>query len=822
MKKFLKISLKIIVALLVLVLVLFIGGWIYLKQHKKQVISFIEAEARKGLNGGEILIGDISIGFGHTFPRIAFTIDSLSLRDSRWNQHHHDLVSTRRAYATLDFFKLVFGKISVDRVQLENPNIYLYTDTSGYTNTSVFAKNEPPKKGAPKNLTYPILEIRNGSMVVDKKDKNKFFGYDIYSLVCRIHPNNDDPTLQIDVNLDCRVQRMTFNTEKGPFLKGKTVTGEFQIQFNKASKVLQFSKIPMAVDGQPFIFTGKFFLGEVPTPFILSWETDNLPFRKAATFLSDNIRTKLEKYDISESITHLTGSLDNTEPEYQTPLIHLRLSVDNRTITTPIVVINKASFTATFNNEEIKGLGHEDENTVMHFSPLKGSWENLAFHCDSIAIRNLIHPKMNLHIVSDFRLEHINNFFDENDLSFTNGRGKINMIYSGSLETNYDSLRIVSGKFSLDSATINYIPRNLILTQGKGDIRFTGKDVVIDSLNFHSGTTDLSMNGSLNNLFYLINQKNKKLTLNWIIRSNKLNLNDFTSYLKPKQKSAISKKKKSSLDQTLTEFTDLLAKANFTLSLKARHLIYKKFYADYLTSDIVMDDNTINLEKITLQHGGGSIFIQGMLHNDPSSNPFSFKAQLKNVNVNKIFTAFNSFGLKSPTDKNIEGTLSADVTLQGGVTTKAQLIPEELKGFVKFNLQNGQLVDFEPVEKISQTVFKNRNFSDIQFADLHDLLEINGEDITINRMEIHSTVLSMFVEGVYNMKTGPDLSIQVPLSNLKANKDPVLVNKGISSKTGVSARLRAKRGDDGKIKITWDPFNKSGKKRKASGSNSKS
>ena len=65
-----------------------------------------------------------------------------------------------------------------------------------------------------------------------------------------------------------------------------------------------------------------------------------------------------------------------------------------------------------------------------------------------------------------------------------------------------------------------------------------------------------------------------------------------------------------------------------------------------------------------------------------------------------------------------------------------------------------------------------------------------------------------------NTKTGPDLSIQVPLSNLKANKDSVLVNKGIFSKTGVSARLRAQKGDDGKIKISWDPFNKAGKQMK--------
>ena len=291
-------------------------------------------------------------------------------------------------------------------------------------------------------------------------------------------------------------------------------------------------------------------------------------------------------------------------------------------------------------------MGHEDEKTIMHFSQFKGNWGKLGFRCDSIVIRNLIHPKMNLHIMSDFRLENINNFFDENALSFENGRGKINMLYSGSLESSYDSSRMISGIFSLDSAIINYVPRGLLLTKGNGLVRFTGKDVVIDSLNFHTGSTDLVMNGSVKSLFFLINQKNKKLILDWSIRSNKLNLNDFISFLKPKQKNTVSQKKKSSLDQTLTEFTDLLAKANFTLHLNAKHLIYKKFYADNLYSDLAMNDDAINLKKITLQHGGGSILMEGILSNEPTSNPFTFKAQLKNVNVNKIFTAFNNFGRK--------------------------------------------------------------------------------------------------------------------------------------------------------------------------------
>lgn len=810
-----KISLRILAVLLAIILLAFIGGWIYLKQHKKEVISFIEAEAKKGLNGGELHIGDINIGFKHTFPRIAFTIDTLTLRDSLWNQHHHDLISAIRVYATLDFFKLIVGKINIGRVQLESPHIYIYTDTSGYTNTSLFKKNTPPNKDAPKNLAYPILEINHGVLAVDKKDNNKFFGYDISSLVCHIQGSTDNPVLKINADLDCKIQRMTFNPEKGPFLEGKTVVGEFEFQFNKASKVLQFEKIKLAVDQQSFIFTGKFFLAEVPTPFTFSWETDNLSFRKAASFLSNNIRLKLDQYNISENITHLTGSIDNTEPEYKTPLIHLRLNVQNKSLTTPIVKIDNASFNATFNNEEVKGKGHEDSNTVMHFAPFKANWEKIDFSCDSIVIRDLIHPRMIMHILSNFHLENINTIFDENVLAFNKGLGKINLTYHGSLEKSYDSTRMISGTFNMDSASLTYVPRNLQFTKGSGIIRFANKNILIDNLVLYSGTTDLNMSGRVKSIFYLINQKNKKLSLDWSIKSTKLNLNDFTSYLKQQHTKVVAKKKKSSLVQTLTEFTNLLERADFNLDLNAKQLTYKKFIAENLVANLDMDDNAINLKKINLKHAGGTIFIQGIVRNDPAANPFSFKSQLKNVNVTKIFYAFNNFGLKSPTDKNIGGTLTADVTLQGGFTTKAQLIPDELKGFVKFNLLNGQLVNFEPVQKIQQTVFKSRNFSDIQFADLHDLLEINGNNITINRMEIRSTVLTMFVEGIYNMKTGPDLSIQVPLSNLKANKDSVLVNKGIFSKTGVSARLRAQKGEDGKVKITWDPFNKAGKEMKA-------
>ena len=81
-------------------------------------------------------------------------------------------------------------------------------------------------------------------------------------------------------------------------------------------------------------------------------------------------------------------------------------------------------------------------------------------------------------------------------------------------------------------------------------------------------------------------------------------------------------------------------------------------------------------------------------------------------------------------------------------------------------------------------------------------------------MEIRSTAFALYAEGIYDLKTGADMSLQIPLSNLSKKQDQDIPpdSRGNDSKAGLSVRLRAKTGSDGKVKITWDPFKKALKK----------
>jgi hypothetical protein len=661
-----------------------------------------------------------------------------------------------------------------------------------------------------KNQTVQFnnVSMHHFGLSIDEGAKHKYYGLRVNKLDCNVLEKEKSPELAFDLNADCIIQSMTFNQAKGSFLENKSLKGRFRILFNKDSKELGFDKIQMSIDQQPFILTGKFFFAREGTPFLLSWDTKNISFRKAASFLSPNLQKTLEPYDVENSIASLTGSLDNSEPQYTTPLIHLRMNVENRNVKSPFISVGQASFSATFNNEALRFRGHEDSNTVIHFSSFHGNWENLNFLADSVVLTNLIHPRIKMHVISDFKLDALNSWLKENEMTFTKGTGKVDMAYSGSLEKHYDSSRLLTGTIALANADLHYAPRNLKFSPVSGVIRFTGRDMMIENLVLHSGGSDLTMNGNLRSIFYFINHRNEKYSLDWTITSNRLNLDDFNGFLKPLAKTTKEENTNSTPATTVSAYMNQVTSSNFNINLKANQVIYKKFIVDSLRAAIILQENFVNLKNVVLKHDKGIMKFQGFLKNDTNFNSFALETHMSNINVSSLFYVFNNFGFTSITDKNISGSLNANITMEGNLTPGAQLITDDFKSSINFNLKNGQLVNFPPFAQIHQKFLKKRNLSDVRFADLHDSVEVRGENITIKRMEISSSVLTMFVNGIYNIKTGPDMSIQVPLSNLKANKDSVIINKGDKYKPGVSIRLRLRRGTDGKLDVSWDPFDK--------------
>jgi hypothetical protein len=157
-----------------------------------------------------------------------------------------------------------------------------------------------------------------------------------------------------------------------------------------------------------------------------------------------------------------------------------------------------------------------------------------------------------------------------------------------------------------------------------------------------------------------------------------------------------------------------------------------------------------------------------------------------------------------------------DANLLAGINASGKMIPGSIESTVNFSIRDGALVDFAPLSNIKNFVLKDRDLKDVRFAELKDKLEIKEDLVKVHRMEISSTALHMFVEGNYGLKGyGTDLILQIPFSNL-GSPDKAPSNKGVHAKVGPGVLLRAKAGDDGKIKLALT-LSKKVKEKKAKG-----
>jgi len=195
---------------------------------------------------------------------------------------------------------------------------------------------------------------------------------------------------------------------------------------------------------------------------------------------------------------------------------------------------------------------------------------------------------------------------------------------------------------------------------------------------------------------------------------------------------------------------------------------------------------------------------------DPIS-PMEVTAKVNNADIKELFLNFNNFNQKTIQADNLRGRISADVKLNASVNEVYSLLASSMRGTLECKISDGGLKDFEPMENMSNFLFKKRDFSDVEFAELNSSFSITGTNLDISRMEIQSSVVSLFLEGRYSFTDSTSLSVQIPLSNLKKrHKDFKPKNIGTHAKAGPSIFLHVYRAKDvnSKIQIDYDPFKK--------------
>jgi hypothetical protein len=805
---------KVLKIFLALILVLVITLVLYVSINKKKIIRQVTTEISNHLNG-QVNIGNIELSFIRNFPHISVLLNNVSITDTMFNIHHHTFFKGKEIFVSIDVLKLINNQPPIKGIRLQTGELYLYTDSTGYTNTYLLQLKKDTTNNSGQNEAqndFKNLFLKDIRFIVNDSVKKKY--HDLVINQLKVKVSDKENRLLLITKANILVKSLAFKTEKGSFVKDKVFSGQFNMWFQKDAKLLSFDSINIKLSGHPFNMSGQLELAGAQPQFRLRMHTKKIPYDFIRSALPAKLDSALSIADINGTLdanATITGPLKGGEPK-----VYVNWLAKDVQLSTLFLDFEHATFNGFFNNEVQPGLPRKDPNSMIELTDFTASWHGLPVRSEQITILNLSQPMLACDLTSHFPLTQLNELIGSKTLYLSQGEGNVQLTYAGPLVKNDNTNSFLNGAISFKDAVIEYTPRKVEMKKLNGKLVFKNLDVFVENLQCVVLNNIIRMDGQAKSLLTLINTQPDKANINWNIHMPVMNLGSFLYLFKSRESDSRKSEKKSTLQGVANKIDDLIERGRLQVKLDAGRLIYKNFEATNALADITLLNDRYIINNVSMDHSGGHIALKGSLLNETKYHQANLQVNMDNVNVSKVFADFNNFGQDGLTAQSIEGKLCADINASMELTNDGQVIPSTIVSQVNFSLKDGALNNYEPIKKLQRFVFKKRNFDNIRFAELKSRLEISNQEIKINRMEIQSTVMSLFVEGIYNKKGTTDLSIQIPLSNLKKrDEDYNPENIGVNKKGGGSIFLRGKPGEDGNIKFKLDLFNKYDKEKKA-------
>ncbi len=800
---------------LVLFTVLFVSVLAIAYWNRDILLQTLEDKLNNGING-KFNIEKIDFTFLHHFPHFSVTLHNVYLRGNRYEMYGKDIFYAKKIFLDIGLYPLLKKEIAIRSLSVDEADIFIFKAQDGYVNTAdIFKVSGDSSLESKKSKTSILLnlqkiEFNNVGVVYSDSIKNKYMSFQFLNTNQTFAQT--DSGYSIGVQGKMHFEGLFFNKNAGGFLQNKDVSLELKLTTNSLDNTLTVQASSLAYKQNDIGISGKFDL-EKGGKFALKFTSTEINPTEAKELLNTKLVKTLSKFDIKEPVT-ITVDLSGQSIPGNIPSVDVQFQTHNSTFSYAMIDFSALTLSGSFTNHIDNKKPNDDRNSRVMISSFKGKMEKLPIE-GSVTFTELQNPVMDLTFTSKVKYQDLNDHLDNNRLVLESGTFTSEVAYKGKLSEYLDPTRTtykgkLNGRISATDASLNYKPKKIRLDHVQLQCAFDEKKFTIQDLSLNVNGNAVKVGGSIQNFIpFFIRPKNKgyvRLT----VTSPKLDLTGFTS------KRESEKKSKQQARRNRKKMTDLIDAVynslEFDLELTIGQLIFRKFQASNFKGQVKLNNHTLEARPVTMNVAGGSMKLNFALTHffDPLS-PLTADVKLSNANIKDLFLYFNNFNQKTIHADNLSGTISADAKFNATVTEDYAILPPSMRGTLECKISNGGLKNFEPMENMSNFLFKKRDFSDVQFAELYSNFSMEGPNMDISRMEIQSSVLSLFLQGRYSFTDSTSLSVQIPLSNLKKrHKDFKPQNIGTHAKAGPSVFLHVYRNSDinSKIKIDYDPFKK--------------
>ncbi len=808
-------TLKILAAVAgVLLFLLFsVAIWIYVNQEA--IIKRLTESVEESING-RFEIGSFQFRPFGRYPGLTFSLRNIHLSDSLYQNHNRPFTEISRLDVTLGLETLLNMNISIRNLHIQDGSIFIFTRRDGYSNLSAFRSSPgatPEKSNRHISRLFgkvKSLQLHNVSFIFADSLKEKYYG----GLLKRVsgsymaEGNGWRGILTGPVLMDSLV----FNPEKGAFLKNRDIHLSASVGFNE--KTREFSFFPetyIQLEKQERInISGTILTGIPHGPVRFRFHTNRIRVPVATSILADTIAAGIDGLGIDTYVSAdvlLKGHMGEKQS-----WVEVNFKTDTFSYKVPAGRFHGLKTRGRFTNRADTLLSIGNANSSITSGRITGFFEKVPVK-GSLQITDFSNPLARIVLHARIDSTGLNSLLDTDRYLATGGQINLDMRFNGRLMNLYNPQTDqldgkLDGKATVSNLKIAYLPKNIRLSQVESNISISQDDIIVHQLDLSDRQNRLHIRGKVSRYLHLIlgSPTPAKAAIDIDIPEWRLNWIEVLVREESKRNRKPSKK--------FTEIVDrLVDNLEIQANLKAGTLTYHNFRARNVTGKLSMSQNLTSIKPLTLDAFGGRVTLSGELKSpdqEKSAALLNARGKVTNANVSNILYSFNDFGQNALSSKNVKGLLDIDFSFSSLVNPDVSLVPKSMNGYLDMHFTKGQLINFEPFLKIKKIIFKNRPLENVKIAPIRKRFTLKGQEVRIQKMQIESNVVTLFVEGQYSFGDKTDLSIQFPLKNLK-KRDEEYEFQSYDSEELRSIFLRAVE-ENGEVNIKLDSRKKARKR----------
>ena len=362
------------------------------------------------------------------------------------------------------------------------------------------------------------------------------------------------------------------------------------------------------------------------------------------------------------------------------------------------------------------------------------------------------------HAKGRFTLDHIKQFTNLAPGTSINGLLNADMGFTGNkmaiIQKKYDDVTF-SGNASVNNLNYKSADYPSGITINGAQLSFKPASIIVSSMSGKYLNTDFTADGALNNFIgFLLNEQTLVGNLN--ASTGTLNLNEWMG-------TSAAPVDNNSSAKTAAPF--LVPKGvTFAVNAKVNKVIYDEVDYNNVSGTMILDDEMIALKNVTTNVLGGDVVLNGSYSTKTHKiePDIGLTYDIKNMDVQKAFAAYNTIQALMPIGKFLSGTLNSQLTLTGSMMGDMMPKLNSLSGNGNLLLLKGLLQKFAPLEKLAEALQIDLLRS-ISVKEIKNYIEFANGRVMVKPFNLKIDDIEMMIGGFHGFDNSIDYSIQMKL-----------------------------------------------------------